>query len=139
MSAVPTTLPAIPALADQGLDLSPDDFDRVRRLIRERAGISLHDGKRAMVHGRLSRRLRVTGHRSFGEYLQSLDRDPGSAEWQAFVNSLTTNLTSFFREEHYFLDLADDLRARAASRSSRCGRRPGPSARPDPTNPIRSG
>jgi chemotaxis protein methyltransferase CheR len=110
MSAVLST---VPALTDQGLDLSPADFDRVRRLIRERAGISLHDGKRAMVHGRLSRRMRVTGHRSFGEYLQSLDRDPASAEWQAFVNSLTTNLTSFFREEHHFHELADDLRARA--------------------------
>jgi chemotaxis protein methyltransferase CheR len=37
----------------------------VRKLIYQRAGISLHDGKHAMVYSRLSRRLRETGHRSF--------------------------------------------------------------------------
>jgi len=45
------------------------DFERVRKLIYQRAGISLHDGKRAMVYSRLSRRLRETGDRSFADYL----------------------------------------------------------------------
>ena len=89
------------------------DFDSVRRMIYARAGISLHDGKRAMVFGRLSRRLRQTGHASFADYLRELERDPHTAEWQSFVNSLTTNLTSFFREEHHFHALVDDLKARA--------------------------
>jgi chemotaxis protein methyltransferase CheR len=92
------------------------DFSRVRDLIYQRAGISLHAGKQAMVYSRLSRRLRETGHRSFGAYLQWLEAaqgDAGDAEWQEFVNCLTTNLTSFFREEHHFHVLADELRARA--------------------------
>ena len=42
------------------------DFERVRSLIYAQAGISLHAGKQAMVYSRLSRRLRETGHRSFG-------------------------------------------------------------------------
>lgn len=41
------------------------DFARVQGLIYQRAGISLHDGKHAMVYSRLSRRLRETGHTSF--------------------------------------------------------------------------
>src|SRR4249919_1119488 len=76
------------------------DFERVRSLIYKRAGISLHAGKQAMVYSRLSRRLRDTGHRSFGSYLQWLEATTGAAgddEWQEFVNCLTTNLTSFFR------------------------------------------
>jgi chemotaxis protein methyltransferase CheR len=88
------------------------DFERVRRLIYQRAGISLHDGKRAMVYSRLSRRLRETGDRSFAAYLDALERASGAAgeaEWQEFVNCLTTNLTSFFREEHHFHALADAL------------------------------
>ena len=91
------------------------DFDRVRELIYKLAGISLHAGKQAMVYSRLSRRLRETGHRSFGAYLQWLEATAGAAgeaEWQEFVNCLTTNLTAFFREEHHFQVLADDLRAR---------------------------
>jgi chemotaxis protein methyltransferase CheR len=92
------------------------DFDRVRSLIYARAGISLHAGKQAMVYSRLSRRLRETGHRSFGAYLQWLEAATGpgaAAEWQEFVNCLTTNLTSFFRESHHFDALLVDLKARA--------------------------
>ena len=92
------------------------DFERVRSLIYARAGISLHSGKQAMVYSRLSRRLRETGHRSFGSYLQWIEVATGAAgddEWQEFVNCLTTNLTSFFRESHHFDALVDDLKARA--------------------------
>ena len=95
------------------------DFERVRRLIYRRAGISLHAGKQAMVYSRLSRRLRQLGHRSFGSYLQWLEAaggEAGQAEWQEFVNCLTTNLTSFFREEHHFGLLAAELAQRRGQR-----------------------
>ncbi|HLT26942.1 MAG TPA: CheR family methyltransferase [Zeimonas sp.] len=95
------------------------DFDRVRALIRERAGIHLGAAKQAMVYSRLSRRLRALGHSSFASYLDWLERsgDPrAEAEWQEFVNCLTTNLTAFFREEHHFEMLADELRRRARTR-----------------------
>ncbi len=88
------------------------DFGRVQKLIYQRAGISLHDGKHAMVYSRLSRRLRDTGHQSFQEYLGWLETHDGP-EWQEFVNALTTNLTAFFREHHHFEILASHLRARA--------------------------
>ena len=88
------------------------DFERVRKLIYRKAGISLHAGKQAMVYSRLSRRLRELGHTSFAGYLQWLDQTKGAAgeqEWQEFINCLTTNLTSFFREEHHFPVLAAEL------------------------------
>lgn len=91
------------------------DFDRVRKMIYRRAGISLHAGKKAMVYSRLSRRLRALGQTSFGGYLDALERAAGPAgerEWQEFINCLTTNLTSFFREEHHFPLLAAELRKR---------------------------
>ena len=86
------------------------DFSRVQTLIYQRAGISLHDGKHAMVYSRLSRRLRETGHGSFKEYLGSLDSQD-APEWQEFVNALTTNLTSFFRESHHFDILSSHLKS----------------------------
>jgi len=89
------------------------DFQRVQKLIYARAGISLHDGKRAMVYSRLSRRLRDTSHRSFADYLNDLEAATGpaaEAEWQEFINCLTTNLTSFFREEHHFHALHEALK-----------------------------
>ncbi len=89
------------------------DFDRVQAMIYQRAGISLHDGKHAMVYSRLSRRLRDTGHQSFHEYLSWLESSDGP-EWQEFVNALTTNLTSFFREHHHFEIFAQFLNSKPA-------------------------
>ncbi len=86
------------------------DFVRIRDLIRDHAGISLGDSKLDLVYGRLSRRLRATGIRTFSEYLQLLERGD-QREWQAFTNALTTNHTAFFREPHHFELLADQLRA----------------------------
>jgi chemotaxis protein methyltransferase CheR len=100
----------------------PRDFARVRELIYQRAGISLHEHKQAMVYSRLSRRLRETGHRSFSSYLQALEQGRGEGadiEWQEFVNCLTTNLTSFFREEHHFPLLAEALKALPSDRAPR--------------------
>ena len=90
------------------------DFARVRALIYQRAGISLHDGKHAMVYSRLSRRLRDTGHTSFREYLSWLETHDGP-EWQEFVNALTTNLTAFFREQHHFEIFASHLRSKPSA------------------------
>ncbi|MFT4241160.1 MAG: CheR family methyltransferase [Acidovorax sp.] len=87
------------------------DFARVQALIYQRAGISLHDGKHAMVYSRLSRRLRDTGHTSFHDYLGWLETHDGP-EWQEFINALTTNLTAFFREQHHFEIFASHLRAK---------------------------
>ncbi|MDE2397818.1 MAG: chemotaxis protein CheR [Burkholderiales bacterium] len=101
-----------PSSTESEFTLEKSDFERIRQLIYQRAGISLHEGKQAMVYSRLSRRLRETGLSSFSEYLQRLERGGSEAEWQEFVNCLTTNLTAFFREEHHFHALVDDLRAR---------------------------
>jgi chemotaxis protein methyltransferase CheR len=86
------------------------DFDRVCKLIYEHAGISLSESKQELVYSRLSRRLRATGISNFSEYLALLESND-VAEWEEFANSLTTNLTSFFREAHHFPVLAEHLRA----------------------------
>jgi chemotaxis protein methyltransferase CheR len=84
------------------------DFERVRKLIYQHAGISLSPVKQDMVYSRLARRLRATNCRSFSEYLDALEKGD-SSEWERFVNSLTTNLTSFFREPHHFPIFAEHL------------------------------
>ncbi|KGM40949.1 chemotaxis protein CheR [Aquabacterium sp. NJ1] len=102
-------------VTDREFDFHPRDFSRVRSLIYERAGISLHEGKQAMVYSRLSRRLRETGYTTFETYLKWLESGTASQqEWQEFVNCLTTNLTSFFREEHHFHTLTEWLRNRGS-------------------------
>ncbi len=87
------------------------DFSRVRKMIYSVAGISLPNTKESMVYSRLSRRLRILGLLSFTEYLDRLERNASDSEWEHFTNSLTTNLTSFYREEHHFELLSQQLRA----------------------------
>ncbi len=96
---------------DQGereFTFSGADFERVRKLIYQHAGISLSPVKQDMVYSRLARRLRATNMNTFGEYLDKLENGGGD-EWERFVNSLTTNLTSFFREPHHFPIFAEHL------------------------------
>ncbi len=85
------------------------DFERVRALIYQRAGISLADSKQEMVYSRLARRLRATGIVSFERYLNDLEGGRLGDEWESFTNALTTNLTSFFREAHHFPLLAEHV------------------------------
>jgi chemotaxis protein methyltransferase CheR len=100
---------------------SRHDFERVRRLIYDEAGISLSGSKQNMVYSRLSRRLRALALGAFGPYLDRLEHDAPfrDREVQEFINALTTNLTSFFREQHHFPVLADFLRARGDHASPR--------------------
>jgi chemotaxis protein methyltransferase CheR len=80
---------------------TPSDFERIRTMLYRHSGIKLNDSKKNMVYSRLGRRLRATGLTSFQDYLARVELDQGD-EWEAFINSLTTNLTAFFREPHHF-------------------------------------
>lgn len=91
---------------EREFDYTDRDFARIRQLIYAHAGISLSDKKRDMVYSRIARRLRALRLTSFGDYLALLENNPGD-EWEQFVNALTTNLTSFFREPHHFPVLAE--------------------------------
>ena len=95
---------------------SDRDFEQVRRMIYERAGIALSPAKREMVYSRLSRRLRERGLENFQDYLSLLEGNDAE-EWEAFTNSLTTNLTAFFREPHHFPLLTEHMRRQCKGRS----------------------
>ena len=97
-------------LEDREFAYSRRDFERARRLIRERAGIALGDGKAEMVYSRLVKRVRALKLEGFRDYLAQLDNS-AHPEWEHFVNALTTNQTDFFREAHHFPMLAAHARA----------------------------
>jgi chemotaxis protein methyltransferase CheR len=119
---VRTSTAAVPSAPAQEQEFAFDerDFARVCALIHQQAGISLNTSKRSMVYSRLSRRLRATAKASFKVYLDALETSPpGAPEWQNFINALTTNLTSFFREQHHFPLLTEHLRRLAAHKPLR--------------------
>ncbi|HEU4590931.1 MAG TPA: protein-glutamate O-methyltransferase CheR [Steroidobacteraceae bacterium] len=112
MSTSATT--TIRALGD--FALSRSEFERLRELVREHTGIALSDAKRQLVYGRLARRLRALKLESFAEYIKLIERGE-PAELEEFVNAVTTNLTSFFREPHHFEYLGRELLPDVAARS----------------------
>jgi chemotaxis protein methyltransferase CheR len=84
------------------------DFSYLSQLAGELAGISMPSGKRELIYGRLVKRLRVLGLKDFKQYCARLD-EGDSDERTHFINAITTNVTSFFRENHHFEFLADTL------------------------------
>jgi len=100
------------AFADRDFEFTSADFARIRELIHRRAGISLSDHKRDMAYSRLARRLRARNLETFRQYLELLESENDPAEWEAFTNALTTNLTAFFRESHHFPILAEFVKRR---------------------------
>lgn len=98
------------------VQLTDDEFNRFRELIYRETGISLRDSKRILVASRLAKCLRRTGAGTFTEYYDLLmHRDPKREERRRMVNCMTTNKTSFFREEAQFGVLRRFLAARAQS------------------------
>jgi len=96
------------------------DLNKIITLIYQRAGIVITSQRRDMVYNRLMPRLRTLGLNQFGHYLRALEGSPDHAEWQHFVNALTTNLTAFFREAYHFPILADHARKKAGNYSVWC-------------------
>ena len=89
------------------------EFKQLQALVYERTGINLKDNKEQMVYTRLARRIRALGMTTFAEYLTFITSKNGDSEVTDFVNAITTNLTRFFREDHHFLHLRNEvLRAR---------------------------
>ncbi|MGH1371898.1 MAG: CheR family methyltransferase [Cellvibrionaceae bacterium] len=88
--------------------MSQKNFDQVKDIAYQLTGIKLTDHKKNMIYSRLARRIRERGLASFNEYCDLLERQ-GNDETTDFVNAITTNLTSFFRENHHFEYLVDTV------------------------------
>jgi chemotaxis protein methyltransferase CheR len=100
----------------RAIEISDKEFGRFQRFIFDAAGITLSPAKKALVCGRLSRRLHHHEMDSFAEYLDLLsDKDAGE-EVQTAVDLLTTNETYFFRESRHF-DALRDLALAARGRT----------------------
>jgi chemotaxis protein methyltransferase CheR len=98
--------------------MSMEAFRQFREMIHRATGIWLRDGKQVMLSSRLARRLRHHAMSSFSEYYRYVCQvQDGGRELAELINCVTTNKTSFFREEHHFAFLAERLlpeRRRAA-------------------------
>jgi chemotaxis protein methyltransferase CheR len=95
--------------------ITDTEFSRFQRFIYDAAGITLTSAKKALVCGRLSKRLQVHHLSNYGEYFELLSSGRAAEEVQTAVDLLTTNETYFFREPKHF-ELLRSLATAAASR-----------------------
>lgn len=98
---------------------SEEDFKALAKLAYDHAGIALSEAKRNLVYSRLSRRLRTLQLETFRDYRELVAND--QREIENFINSISTNHTKFFREDHHF----DHLRTRVAVPYAQAGSRAG--------------
>jgi len=91
-------------------ELKDIDYERISRLVYEQCGINLHEGKKELVKARLGKRLREGNFKSFGEYYRYVTTDDGTDELISMIDSLSTNLTYFFREESHFQKLRNMIK-----------------------------
>lgn len=92
------------------LILADDDFNFIVKKVKDTLGIVLAPHKRNMVYRRLAKRVKELGYDNFSMYCQKLENDGNEVIFLA--NAITTNLTSFFREEHHFEHLAELLKTK---------------------------
>jgi chemotaxis protein methyltransferase CheR len=95
--------------SQQEFSFTEADFNRVRSVVHAHAGIHLADSKQNLVYNRLARRLRALGFDDFQSYLSYVEGDGKDEEFTHLINAITTNLTFFFRENHHFEFLQQEL------------------------------
>ena len=81
--------------------MTENNFQCIAKIAFEVTGIVLGEHKKDLVYSRISRRIRTLKLTNFDQYINIIE-DNNHQEFTSFVNSITTNLTSFFRESHHF-------------------------------------
>ncbi len=89
-------------LTIDNLSLTDREFNRIRSMIYKHCGINLHEGKKELVRARLAKHLRSGDFKNFNDYLDHVFQDRTGKSFSLLVDSLSTNLTSFFRENPHF-------------------------------------
>jgi chemotaxis protein methyltransferase CheR len=89
-------------LLEKDIVLTEKDFKTVSNLVYKHCGINLHVGKKELIRSRLMKRIRMGNYESFSQYLDGVIEDKTGKEFSAFIDLLSTNLTSFFREPQHF-------------------------------------
>lgn len=108
-------------LRTQKYKMTSRDYKRIQRLIKEVIGVDLNDHKKNMVYTRLHKRLKILGLNNFEDYIAHLRHSDD--EMAEFVNAVTTNVTSFFRENHHFEHLAQTVVPELIERKLKAGSR----------------
>ncbi len=83
-------------------DLTRELFNKIKQYVYQKARISLGDNKMELVRARFGKVIRQRGMKGFHEYYQWMANDTSGEALKEVMNAISTNLTSFFRENEHF-------------------------------------
>ena len=104
---------------DQSPEFTDADFIKFSRLVYDQSGISLSESKKELVKARLGKRIRKGKFQSFRAYYNHVIKDQSGEEMVLLLNSISTNFTDFFRENHHFEYLKNQLLPQIKNRTDR--------------------
>jgi chemotaxis protein methyltransferase CheR len=108
-SQIPVGPEKASAMNLMAVQLKEEHFRKISEIVYRSSGINLKKGKEALVRARLAKRLRARGIFNVQKYLDYIESDEGSQEQALFIDVMTTNKTSFFREVEHFYYLRDQV------------------------------
>ncbi len=103
-------------------DLTDGEFAYIAETAERCAGLLISQNKKDLVQTRLLARMRTIGVESFNAYVNLIGRPEGIGERDRMIASLTTNVTTFFREPHHFEQLKSDVFPQLVRRARSGGR-----------------
>jgi chemotaxis protein methyltransferase CheR len=109
-------------LANGEFPLTRQDLTEIAAMIYSDAGIALNDTKASLVYSRLSKHIRKLGLSGFREYCELVSSPAGAEARREMLSHLTTNFTRFFRENHHFEHLYDEVLPELVARAKAGGR-----------------
>ena len=109
-------------LASGEYPLTRRDLNEIAAMIYSDAGISLNESKASLVYSRLSKHIRNLGLSGFRAYCSLVASPEGAQERREMLSHLTTNFTRFFRENHHFEHLRDEVLPGLIARAKAGGR-----------------
>ena len=98
--------------------MDKETFNKFRHIVYEKSGITLREGKEALVTARVGKRMRALGLDDHKKYLEHVLKDETGNEIVHLLDVISTNVTHFFREPEHFDFLAQQIKT-AASRQNK--------------------
>jgi chemotaxis protein methyltransferase CheR len=77
-------------------------FEKFRKLIYDKSGITLGPQKVSLVSSRVSKRMRALQLDDYQDYLKVVLEDNTGSELVQLLDAISTNVTSFYREPEHF-------------------------------------
>lgn len=90
-------------------EMTREEFEMMRDFIHEKSGIFFAENKQYLLKNRLEKRMATLGIKTYRDYFYHIKYDNSLKEFNQLLNIVTTNETSFFRNEPQLKSFSDEV------------------------------